>query len=172
MIDKNQWNILVQGTAAIAVILTGVFSQDVLRGVFDLPDSSVAGRLAFAVYWLILPGLMLLIGILGIASGRFLSEAVDGTRTPKAHHLEINLRYNLNTLEQSFLAAIAWLGLSISLPHLQLVLIPFFAILFVIGRICFWVGYLINPVARGFGLVLTFLPTVGAFLWLLLQLWK
>jgi hypothetical protein len=170
MFDRNQWMILAQGAAASSIIMIGLFSQDTLRAVFDLPEQALADRIAFAIRWLALPGFMLLIGIQGVATGRFLSDAVDGTRTPVSHRLELNLRYNLNTLEQAFLAAIAYTGLAVTLQHSQLVIIPFFAILFAIGRICFWVGYALNPIARGFGLVLTFLPTVGVIAWLLMRL--
>jgi MAPEG family len=170
MLDRNQWMILAQGAAASSIIMIGLFSQDSLRDLFDLPGHALADRMAFAIRWLALPGLMLLIGIQGVATGRFLSDAVDGTRTPASHRLELNLRYNLNTLEQAFLAAIAYMGLAVTLEHSQLVIIPFFAILFVIGRIFFWVGYLLDPVARGFGLVLTFLPTVGGYAWLVMRL--
>jgi hypothetical protein len=56
--------------------------------------------------------------------------------------LEINLRYNQNTLEQALLACIAWASLGVSLPIAQVVLMPVMATLFAIGRGAFWVGYL------------------------------
>ena len=92
---------------------------------------------------------------------------IDGTRFPSHNSLEINLRYNQNTLEQLILAAITWLNLSLVVDLDQLVLIPAMASLFVVGRLTFWVGYLIRPVARAFGMILTALPTVGSVLWLL-----
>jgi hypothetical protein len=54
----------------------------------------------------------------------FYADAIDGTRTPANHGLEIGLRYNLNTLEQTALAAIAWLGLAGGVPHTGLAFIP------------------------------------------------
>jgi hypothetical protein len=55
-----------------------------------------------------LPGLCLLAGIGAAADRRFFSaDAIDGTRTPQSRGLEVNLRYNRNTLEQTVLAAIA-----------------------------------------------------------------
>jgi hypothetical protein len=36
---------------------------------------------------------------------------------PANRGLEINLRYNLNTLEQTVLAAITWTALSLALLH-------------------------------------------------------
>jgi hypothetical protein len=132
-----------------------------------LPPDETAGRLAFAFHWLLLPGLMLLIGIVGASRRGFYADAIDGTRTPANAALEINLRYNQNTIEQAFLAAIAWTGLAIALPHDRLVLIPAMACLFVVGRIAFWIGYLIHPTGRTFGMTLTVIPTLVAFAWLL-----
>jgi hypothetical protein len=47
-----------------------------------------------------------------------------------------------------------------------LVLIPAMAALFAVGRATFWLGYLLDPTGRAFGMVLTALPTIGAYLWL------
>jgi hypothetical protein len=131
-----------------------------------LPTDEEPARLLFALKWLLVPGICLLVGVHGAARRGFFAEALDGTRTPASHSLEINLRYNQNTLEQLVLAAIAWIGLAIVAPIAQLMLIPAMATLFGIGRIAFWVGYLITPIDRAFGMVLTALPTLGTLLWL------
>ena len=87
---------------------------------------------------------MLLAGV-QVAAGRgFHPDAIDGTPTPRSHALEIALRYNRNTVEQTLLAAIAWLGLAVSVPHAALAFIPAMAALFVVGRITFWIGYLVH----------------------------
>ena len=65
------------------------------------------------------------------------------------------------------LAAIAWTALALVLPHASLVLIPALATLFLVGRASFWIGYLLHPMGRAFGMVLTVLPTLGALGWLL-----
>lgn len=123
-----------------------------------------ASRLAFAAKWLLVPGLMLLLGIGLTANRRFFDpDAIDGGATPA---LEIGQRYNRNTLEQTVLAAIAWTGLALQLPHERLALIPELALVFAVGRILFWLGYRIAPWARAFGFGLTFYPTVAATIWL------
>lgn len=75
----------------------------------DLPYfDSVAHRLAYVVKWLLVPGSCLLVGILTMSMQRFVSGyAISGTRTPDWRSMEINIRYNQNTLEQVILAAIA-----------------------------------------------------------------
>lgn len=170
--DRHQRWILAQAVAAF-VVLSGVWSfQDHILRSLPLPSDTVEDRLALVVQWLLLPGLTLFAGIFAMASGRFFNGATDGSRTPASHGLEINLRYNLNTLEQVVLAAIAWAGLALALPHAQLNLIPLLAILFVVGRAAFWMGYLFHPVARAFGLLLTFAPTCVGYLWLLFRMVK
>ena len=154
--------------AALVVALVGLRATSLFAAM--LPDGDdLATRLAFAVRWLLAPGCMLLAGV-QVAAGRgFHADAIDGTRTPKSHALEIALRYNQNTVEQTLLAAIAWLGLAVSVPHAALAFVPAMAVLFVVGRALFWIGYLIYPVARAFGMVLTALPTLAAYVWLVVQ---
>jgi hypothetical protein len=131
-----------------------------------LPADELPSRLAFALKWMLLPGACLLVGVMVAGRRGFIADAIDGTRTPTSHSLEINLRYNLNTLEQTVLACIAWASLATDLPLSHLVVIPAMATLFAMGRVAFWVGYLIYPVGRAFGMVLTALPTVASYLWL------
>lgn len=151
--------------ALIVVYLTARYAST-LFGFAALPADNIAARLAFAAQWLTVPGLALLAGIWAAGRRGFIADAIDGTRSPLSHSLEINLRYNQNTLEQTVLAAIAWMNLSVLLPHERLVLIPAAAFLFGFGRAAFWIGYLIYPTARAFGMVLTALPTITAYVWL------
>lgn len=127
-------------------------------------------RLDLALIWLLLPGLTLLIGVVGAARRGFYKDAIDGTRTPASPALEINLRYNQNTVEQVLLAAIAWVGLALRLPREMLFIIPVMAVTFFFGRVTFFIGYLINPVARTYGMTLTVVPTIAAYAWLTWQL--
>jgi hypothetical protein len=154
--------------AFVIVYLAWRYAQ-VLSPHVSSPADDVASRLAFTVRWLLLPGLTLLAGIHGAARRGFFPDAIEGTRTPLSQSLEINLRYNTNTVEQVVVATIAWLGLAVTLPIDQLIMIPVAAILFAIGRIAFWVGYLFHPLARAFGMTLTAVPTLVAYLWLVWQ---
>ena len=126
-----------------------------------------ADRLALAAQWMLVPGLCLLVGVGVTANRRFLSgQAIDGGPPTPGSAFDINLRYNLNTLEQAVLAAVAWSGLALTLRPENLSLIPALAGLFAVGRIAFWIGYLFAPWARAFGLGLTFYPTAAALVWL------
>jgi hypothetical protein len=152
--------------AFIVVALTLEHASKLLAFV-SLPEDNLANRLAFALRWMLLPGLCLLLGVVVAGRRGFVPDAIDGTRTPASRSLEINLRYNQNTLEQTMLACIAWASLATTLPTVSLVLIPAMATLFAIGRTAFWVGYLIHPMGRAFGMVLTVVPTIASYCWLL-----
>jgi hypothetical protein len=165
MFQKQLIGIAVAIPAFFVVLAVCRFAPQIFARAM-LPSDDVADRLAYAARWLFWPGLTLLVGVVFAGRRGFIAGAIDGTRTPENYSLEINLRYNLNTLEQTALAAIAWTGLAIVLPHDRLVLIPAAAFLFVVGRATFWIGYLLYPMARAFGMVLTILPTLAAFGWL------
>jgi hypothetical protein len=155
---------------AVAVIGLVYFYAPILFMGVTIPADDPAHRMAFAVSWLLLPGLTLLAGVWAAARRGFYPDAIEGTRTPSDYGLEINLRYNTNTVEQVLLATIALVGLAEYLPLDRLVLIPAMTSLFAVGRITFWIGYLIHPMGRAFGMVLTIFPTILAFGWLTLTL--
>jgi hypothetical protein len=151
---------------AIVVVALTLDHVSTLFAFIALPSDDLSSRLAFAVRWMLVPGICLLLGVIVAARRGFVPDAIDGTRTPSSRSLEINLRYNQNTVEQTVLACIAWAGLAITLPIAHLVLIPAMATLLAIGRGTFWVGYLIHPMGRAFGMALTALPTVASYAWL------
>lgn len=149
--------------AAIVVVLASWANAPTLLAAIAVPMDDTASRLAFAASWLLVPGWCLLAGVFGASRRGFYADAIEGTRTPSARSLEINLRYNQNTIEQTILASIAWFGLAVVIPYDQLNLIAGMAILFAIGRATFWIGYLMHPMARTFGMTLTAIPTIIAF---------
>jgi hypothetical protein len=153
-------------TIAALVTLAIVWHWRHVFAVAGPMSDDVQGRLAYVLTWLLLPGLALLIGVQAAARRGFYRDAIDGTRTPLNHALEINLRYNTNTVEQVILAAIAWTGLALYLPDNLLPVIPVLAVVFFVGRITFFIGYLIQPIARAYGMVLTAFPTLIAYAWL------
>ena len=150
---------------AFAVVALTLENASSLFEFVALPSDDLYSRLAFALRWMLLPGSCLLLGVIVAARRGFVPDAIDGTRTPTSRSLEINLRYNQNTLEQTVLACIVWANLAVSLPIAHLALIPAMAALFATGRVAFWVGYLIHPMGRSFGMVLTVLPTVASYAW-------
>ena len=170
--SRDQWIAVAGALPAMAVVATAGYLALSVRAYVALPADDTADRLAFALTWLLVPGLALLAGIVVAARRGFIADAIGGTRFPANYALEINLRYNQKTIEQTVLALVAWMGLALALPREQLVLIPVMAGLFGVGRLTFWIGYLLHPLGRAFGMVLTALPTVIAFGWLLVHVLK
>ncbi|MBD1547521.1 MAPEG family protein [Roseibium aggregatum] len=102
------------------------------------------------------------ISIGSLARHRFFSaDDIDGsgltTGTATAHQLQAVLQ---NTLEQTVLAAIAYLAYALLAPASWLILLPAGAGLFLIGRILFWQGYGSGAPGRAFGFALTFYSTI------------
>jgi uncharacterized MAPEG superfamily protein len=92
-------------------------------------------------------------------------------RTPKPNSaLDINTRFILNTFEQFTAYFVAHCGLALYSPPDEARTMPILTILFIMGRILFWIGYHRNPYLRAFGFGLTFYPTVAAYAWLMLTM--
>lgn len=163
---RKQILIFMGMAAAAAFAWWFVFSAPLASTLVTAPRDEPPARLVFALPWLLVPALCLLAGVGTVAAARFFSpSAIDGGRGPGGF-IEIAIRYVTNTAEQSLLAAIAWLNLAIYLPRDSMPVIPALAILFGVGRVAFFVGYLAAPPARAFGFALTFYPTAAALIWL------
>ena len=128
-----------------------------------LPADDPGARLAWALPWTLLPALTLMIAIMRVANYRFASpQDIDGSGlssgTPAIKILRAVLQ---NTLEQALLAIVAYSIWSVTMPLRWLGVIPAAAMLFVIGRILFTVGYARGAVGRATGFGLTAYPTFG-----------
>lgn len=123
-------------------------------------------RLALVVkdsVWAILPGV---IGIIVVALQRLDPDMWVGVRVKPNSALDINSRFILNTFEQFTAYFIAHAAMSLYAPAEEARAMPILTALFVLGRVLFWIGYHKNPYLRAFGFGLTFYPTVGAYVWL------
>lgn len=127
-----------------------------------LPDYQNVGteveRLLFALKCNGLPVLALLLGVFAVALSRVSSSENDPLKMEESRSFKIHLRYLTNTHEQLVLFFISSLVLSIFLDESTVGIIPVAAILFFVNRVLFWVGYLKDPMLRGFGLAGTMYP--------------
>jgi uncharacterized MAPEG superfamily protein len=128
----------------------------------------VADRMALVVkdaVFAIVPGV---IGICIVAAQRLNPKMWVG-RVAKPHSaLDINTRFILNTFEQFIAFFVANAGLALYCPPEEARSLIILTVLFVLGRILFWIGYHRNPYLRAFGFGIGFYPTVAAFAWLML----
>jgi uncharacterized MAPEG superfamily protein len=113
----------------------------------------------------ILPGV---IGICIVAAQRMDPKMWVGRVAKPNSSLDINTRFILNTFEQFAAYFVANAGLSLFCPAEEARSLILLTTLFLLGRILFWIGYHRNPYLRAFGFGITFYPTVGVYIWLVL----
>jgi hypothetical protein len=134
-----------------------------------LPAPAIADmlgeRLAYALRANIFAVVPFFIMLVTVGNSRFLSEAIDPTRHAESRSMEIDGRVADNTLQQNFVFAVASLALSTIVPleHLQVVWAC--AIVFVVARAVFWLGYRINPLYRAPGMSATAYMNLGMILY-------
>jgi hypothetical protein len=128
----------------------------------------IADRIALVLkdaVFALLPGV---IGICIVAAQRLNPSMFVGQMPKPNSAVDINNRFILNTFEQFTAYFVANAGLAMYCPPEEARSLPLLTMLFVMGRILFWIGYHRNPYLRAFGFGITFYPTVAAFAWLML----
>jgi uncharacterized membrane protein YciS (DUF1049 family) len=133
-------------------------------------DLDPAAKLTFALKWQILNAVALAIGIFAVALGRNKPESFNPIIAQDDYRMKVNQRYLQNTLEQFSLATVVQLCLATWLESRDLKIIPLICILFLIGRICFLVGYRIRPEFRIFGFGFSWFPNIFSLLYCLYRL--
>ena len=122
----------------------------------DLPTEADAGsRLAFAVKWIAFAALPLFLVIIAIGNERALTDAIDPTAGKESPGMIINGRVTDNTLQQYVLFGAASLAVTAASRGDQLGLVVAGAVIFVVARFAFWIGYRIDPLYRAFGFAST-----------------
>jgi len=141
----------VSGVTAMVAAISGIYRLWPINP--SLAD--VNSRLAYALQANAFAVLPLLIGIMIVGNNRFLSEAIDPMLHKEDLGTQINGRVVENTLQQYVLFLIGTLALSVNLTAGQMRAIPAAALVFVVARIAFWIGYRIHPLYRAFGMAAT-----------------
>src|SRR5688572_287424 len=128
---------------------------------------STADRLAFALRINLIAVLPLFGMIITIANSRFLSEAIDPTRKAENQRQIVDGRVADNTLQQNFVFVIVSLTLATLIPVTHLQVVWACAVVFVIARLVFWIGYRIHPLYRAPGMSGTAYLNLGMILYVL-----
>jgi uncharacterized MAPEG superfamily protein len=131
---------------------------------WNAPGDRIALVLKDAAFAL-LPGV---IAICIVAAQRLDPKMWVGRSAKPNSALDINTRFILNTFEQftAYFVANAVVALYSHADEARSIVI--LTMLFVLGRILFWIGYHKNPYLRAFGFGLTFYPTVAVYIWYML----
>jgi hypothetical protein len=138
----------VLGMALAVWLLTELLPPPVIG---DLASERIAYALRADVFALV----PLFAMLVTVGNSRFLSDAIDPTRHAEGRAMEVDGRVADNTLQQSFVFAIASLGLSTVVPLPRLQVVWACAIAFVLARGLFWLGYRIHPLYRAPGMSAT-----------------
>ena len=164
---RDQKIVAVGAASGVAAMIIG------MAGIYHLwpvnPRLADAGsRLSCALQANAFAVLPLLIAVMVVGNDRFLSAAIDPTLGKEDLATQINGRVADNTLQQFVLFFVATMALSTNLQPATMRLIPAAALVFVVARAAFWIGYRIHPLYRAFGMAATGylnLGLVGLALW-------
>ena len=124
-------------------------------------------RLSYALRANVVALVPFFVMLITVGNSRFLSEAIDPTRHAESRSMEIDGRVADNTLQQNLVFAVASLALSTIVPLQHLQVVWACAIVFVIARAVFWLGYRINPLYRAPGMSSTAYMNLGMILYVL-----
>jgi hypothetical protein len=159
--------IVAMGAASgVAVMVLSVWMLMVALPIPAIADM-LGERLAYALRANVVAIAPLFVMLATVGNSRFLSEAIDPTRHVESRSMEIDGRVADNTLQQNFVFAITSLALSTTVPLQHLQIVWACAIVFVVARVIFWLGYRLNPLYRAPGMAATGYMNLGMILYLL-----
>jgi hypothetical protein len=132
--------------------------------------AQTADRLAYAAAWLWPIAVLIFAMSIVAALARGSSPAMDPTaHATESRFLDLSRRILTNTVEQSLIFVLGAFAMAAVTPAGQLGLLGALAILFVVARVAFWIGYLVNPVYRYAGFVLTAEINLVILVWTLVH---
>ena len=149
---RKEQKIVIAG--ALSGIVAMIVALVVISGLMpSLPDTANAGeRLAYAVKWDAFALLPLFLAIVAVGNARFASEAIDPLAGKESREMIINGRVVDNTVQQYLLFVPATLAVAASARGDEVGIIAAAAVIFVVMRFAFWIGYRVNPLYRAFGM--------------------
>jgi hypothetical protein len=122
---------------------------------------AMADRLAYALRWDALAALPLFLMVAAIGNVRALGPAIDPTLGAEDRTMIVNGRVADNTTQQTLLFLAGSLGVAASVPQAWLQVVGAAAIVFVLARLVFWIGYRIHPLYRAPGFAATAYLNLG-----------
>lgn len=166
---------VIRGAAVAALISLAAMWMAIKFDPFAFPDNmAMPQRLSVFLQADLLVLSCLTVAIGRLANHRFATPAdIDGAGltqgTDRAKLLQALLQ---NTLEQAVLASLIYLAWALLTPSTWLSAVPVAALAFTLGRIAFFAGYARGAAARAFGFGLTFYPSAGLLICLIVDsLW-
>ena len=147
---------IVAGGAASGVLAMLAFMYALPGLMPALAETTDAGeRLAFAAKWIAVASAPLFVSIAAVGNARFKSEAIDPTAGKESRTLIVNGRVADNTLQQFALFTAAAFSVAASATGDEMSIVAAAALVFLVARLAFWIGYRIDPLYRAAGMAAT-----------------
>jgi len=157
-------------TGVVTMLVLLVLLSNVIPGLSA--DATGGERLAYAVKWIALGALPLILAIGSVGNARFSSEAIDPTAGKESPSMVINGRMVDNTVQQFLLFGVASLAVAAGARGDQLSIVAAAGITFVLARLTFWIGYRIKPLYRAAGFSSTFYLNLILFGYAIWAAWR
>lgn len=152
-------------TGVIAAVVTSIAVFLAATTLAPVPNTQagLSDRLALYGACMLAPGLILIISVARLANHRFFNaQDIGGSASVAPSETARVLQALLqNTLEQAVLSLVAYACWCALAPARVLLAVPAAAMMFLVGRLCFFTGYRGGAASRSFGFALTFYPTVA-----------
>ena len=164
---KSEQRKIYRGVAAAFLVCTAVL---VLADVFAprfirFPEDDLQSRLSFWAGASLFVVVWVMIGVGMVSHGR--RHSADDIRgsayAPPSSRIAVRVAFLQNTLEQSVITLFTQLALILLLGVRAMPLIAASVLLFAVGRVTFLAGYPKGAGARSFGMAVTALPSLMAF---------
>lgn len=162
VLSDKQRDVLQSMAIAAIVALIGVFGAPLMDTLPQAePEADIGARVAFALKWDLWLVICLLGNVAVLAQHRFLTPAdLDAGPQQGTAHARMLQAMLQNTLEQVVIAVLVHLIWVVSVPVSWTASVPIAAVLFTLGRVEFWRGYIDGARGRALGFGLTFYPSI------------
>lgn len=132
-----------------------------LRAILPEPDTARA-----ALAWLALaPAVVMFVLVTAVGNARFAGPGIDPLQGKDPPFVIVTNRVLANTVEQTLIFVLSGVALIALVPVEQLGAVPSLAVLFVVARMVFWLGYLRQALLRAPGMSLTIQINVVMLVW-------
>jgi len=168
---NDQKKVAAGAASGIFAMLVGLVAlSGIIAGL--AADAGAGERLAYAFKWIAAAALPLALAIGAVGNARFGSEAIDPTAGKESPAMIVNGRVVDNTVQQYLLFGAASLAVAAGARGDQLGVVAAGAIMFIVLRLAFWIGYRIKPVYRAAGFAGTFYLNIALFAYALWLAWR
>lgn len=135
------------------------------------PPDAIAGtadRLAFAARLIAWPAMLVLAMVAATSGSRALGNLYDPIADGETRLYRLSQNVLTNSVEQIAVFAPLMLAAATVIPAEDLGALTAATILYVLGRVVFWAGYLVHPYARAPGMAMTAAVSAGLAVYLVL----